>query len=196
MTAEAPRRRAGAAADARHLHERLRALGGEAHALLQDPARLTSWCSTTSSTCRRQAAGEDRRRQRRAQRPALDHRSLRQRLSPRAPRHRPSRATRTWCTACAQRFRQGRRASGSRPCAQRSPTTPKLLARGEDASFQNKVHLAMERRRDFATKAKARQRQRPSRSDSCRHPRESVASSADSSDPLRARMSGHRFSIE
>ena len=39
----------------------------------------------------RQGAGEDRRRQRRAQRPALDHRAYRQRLSPRAHRRRSSR---------------------------------------------------------------------------------------------------------
>ena len=42
-------------------------------------------------TAARQGAGEDRRRQCRPQRPALDHRAYRQRLSPRAHRHRPSR---------------------------------------------------------------------------------------------------------
>ena len=47
----------------------------------------------------------------------------------------------------AGRFRQGRGAPGSRTSAAPSPTAPPLLAKGEDASFQNKVHLAMEAQR-------------------------------------------------
>ena len=54
-----------------------------------------------------QGAGEDRRRHRRPQRPALDHRACRQRLPPRAHRHRPSRrqgaGARATCSAISPR---------------------------------------------------------------------------------------------
>ena len=56
------RRRARAAAAARHLHERVRAARSARPRLLQADARPTSSCSMTRSICRRQVAGEGRRR--------------------------------------------------------------------------------------------------------------------------------------
>ena len=55
-----------------------------------------------------QGAGEDRRRHRRPQRLALDHRACRQRLPPGADRHRPSRRQGAGAPLRAQRFRQER----------------------------------------------------------------------------------------
>ena len=44
----------------------------------------------------------------------------------------------------AQRFRQERESRGWKVCAKRSADEIPLLVKGDDAHFQNKVHLAME----------------------------------------------------
>ena len=54
-----------------------------------------------------QGAGQGRRRQRRTQRPALDHRPCRQRLQARPARHRPSRRQGAGAPLRAERLRQG-----------------------------------------------------------------------------------------
>ena len=92
----------------------------------------------------RQGAGEDRRRHRRPQRPALDHRACRQRLPARAHRRRPSRRQGPGACLRAQRFRQETSGHGSRRLCDIIADNAELLAQGQDASFQNKVHLAME----------------------------------------------------
>ena len=48
----------------------------------------------------------------------------------------------TTCSAISRRPRR----PGSTTCATPSPTNAALLAAGEDASFQNKIHLALEAR--------------------------------------------------
>ena len=92
----------------------------------------------------REGAGQDRRRRRRPQRPALDHGAYRQRLSARAHRRRPSRRQGSGACLRAQRLRQGRAAVGRGACATIIADNAELLAKGQDASFQNKVHLAMQ----------------------------------------------------
>ena len=90
-----------------------------------------------------QGASENRRRRRRPQWLALDHRPRRQRLPAGADRHRPSgvkdlvhgyvltdfsKSERDWVAALTDIVADN----------------AELLAQGQDASFQNKVHLAMD----------------------------------------------------
>ena len=92
----------------------------------------------------RQGPGQGRRRRRRPQRPALDHRPCRQRLPARPARHRPSRRQGARAQFRARATSPSRRRPGWTPSAARSPTPRRCWSKVEDASFQNKVHLALE----------------------------------------------------
>ena len=126
----ADRRPARHAAEAADLHERQRPLGGRGPALPEDRRGRHLRLPRRARPGAGQAQGQDRRRQRRPQRPALHHRPHRQRVRARAHRHRPSRlqgpgATATCCTtsprpmqawlgAAARCHRRCRAAAGGR----------------------------------------------------------------------------------
>ena len=106
------RRREGSAAVARHLHERVGARGGGGRALLQARGRRHRGVPRRGRTAARQSAGEDRRRQCRPQRLALDLRAYRQRLLAACASASAIRATRNWWKLRVAGFRQERMALG------------------------------------------------------------------------------------
>ena len=104
--------RARAAAAAGHLHEQVRPRGRRGGAFLQAAAVRHRGGARRDRPAAGEGAGEDRRRHRRPQRPALDHGACRQRLSPRAHRRRSSGREGAGARLRARRFRQGRAAVG------------------------------------------------------------------------------------
>ena len=71
-------------------------------------------------------------------------RACRQRLPPGAASASAIRASRNWCTRTCSTTSPRASVPGSRRCADIIADNAELLARGQDASFQNKVHLAMD----------------------------------------------------
>ena len=90
-----------------------------------------------------QGAGEDRRRRRRPQRPALDHRRISATTTAGCASASAIPASRSWCIAYVlSDFAKSERAWVEALCDVIADNA-ELLAQGKDASFQNKVHLAM-----------------------------------------------------
>ena len=87
--------------------------------LLQARARRRRRLPRRARPRARPGAGQDRRRHRRPQRPALARRPHRPRLHPRPHRHRPSRRQAAGLAPRARRLRQGRRRLARRPAARR-----------------------------------------------------------------------------
>ena len=115
-------------------------------------ARRHHRVSRRARTAGGEAAGQDRRRHRRAQRTALDLRAYRQRLSPGADRDRSSRRSRNWCTATCCPISPRATGRGSRRLCEAIADNAGLLATGKDSTFQNKVHLAMQAKGFFEDK--------------------------------------------
>ena len=92
----------------------------------------------------RQGAGQGRRRQRRATTACARSPPISATITSACGSASAIPATRRWCIPSCSAISPRRRWPGSRRCATRCRALAELLVAGQDASFQNKVHLALE----------------------------------------------------
>ena len=137
------RRREGAPAQAADLHEPVRPVGRRGAALLQARARRPSPSSTTRSTLPPARCGSRSAAAMAATTASARSTADRQGLSPRAHRHRPSRASRSWCTATCSATSPRPTANGSTPLLDAIADNADLLVKGDDNGFMNKLALAV-----------------------------------------------------
>ena len=104
-----------------------------------------------------QGAGQDRRRRWRPQRPALDRRPYRQGLSPRAPRHRPSRRKEMVMHHVLGDFAKADR-EWLEPLLDAIADNAELLVKGDDSRLHEQARRCAVQRQTTATPTKRRSR--------------------------------------